>query len=265
MATKPSTKRPAPAKAKTTKAAATRAAARKPRPPAAKPPAPKRERGPRLGGHGYDVGGLVLVLLALVTALSVYADLAGPAGRAIGDGAGVVLGYGRWALPFLLAGVSRQSSMAPAEPVRLGVGLSLASFAGCGLIHLIAGGPGWGAGAADLRSSGGIVGTITAVPLRAVLAGPGAAAVLVTVLGVASLVLARTTVRTAASQAGGMARRGGRGLASLGRSLTELRPPARQPRSAWPAWWRNRSPTAATRRTGRSPSSSPGRSPSPAT
>jgi len=48
--------------------------------------------------------------------------------------------------------------------------------------------------------------------------------VLVAVLDVAALVLARTTVRTAASQAGGVARRGGKGLASLGRSLTELRP-----------------------------------------
>ncbi len=221
MATKPSTKRAAPAKKKVPV---------KPKPAArAKGPAPtppKQDKPPRLGGHGYDVGGLVLVLLALVTALSVYGDLAGPAGRAIGDGAGVVLGYGRWALPFLLAaaGAMLLWRETPAEPVRLAVGLSLATFAGCGLVHLLTDGPGWGARAADLRSSGGIVGTITAVPLRTVLAGPGAAAVLLTVLGVAALVLARTTVRTAASQAGGAARKGGRGLASLGRSITELRP-----------------------------------------
>ncbi|MDQ3990065.1 MAG: DNA translocase FtsK 4TM domain-containing protein, partial [Actinomycetota bacterium] len=217
MATKPSTKRAAPAKRAPAKARA-----------AKPPPTPKKEKPPRLGGHGYDVGGLVLVLLALVTALSVYGDLAGPAGRAIGDGAGVVLGYGRWALPFLLAaaGAMLLWRETPAEPVRLAVGLSLASFAGCGLIHLLAGGPGWGATGDALRSSGGIVGTIAAVPLRNVLAGPGAAAVLLTVLGVAALVLARTTVRTAASQGAQVARRGGRSLASLGRSMTELRPPA---------------------------------------
>jgi len=237
VATKPSTKRAAPAKAKSPKApAARRGPARKApvrkapvRKALAPPtPAPRKDPSPRLGGHGYDVGGLVLVLLALVTALSVYGDLAGPAGRAIGDGAGVVLGYGRWALPFLFAGAGAMLLWreTPAEPIRLAVGLSLASFAGCGLVHLITDGPGWGASAGDLRSSGGLVGTLTAVPLRNVLAGPGAAAVLLTVLGVAALVLARTTVRTAASQAGGVARRGGRGLASLGRSLTELRPPA---------------------------------------
>ena len=223
MATTPVTKRRAPSKKK---------APAKPKPkasPRAKMPAPvaaKKEKPPRLGGHGYDVGGLVLVLLALVTALSVYGDLAGPAGRAIGDGAGVVLGYGRWALPFLLAGAGAMLLWreTPAEPVRLAVGLSLAAFAGCGLVHLVTDGPAWGAIGDDLRSSGGIVGTIAAVPLRTVLAGPGAAAVLLTVLGVAALVLARTTVRTAASQAGEAARRGGAGLASFGRTLTELRP-----------------------------------------
>jgi S-DNA-T family DNA segregation ATPase FtsK/SpoIIIE len=220
VATRPSTKRAAPTKKAPAKSRAKPAA-----------PPPKQDKPPRLGGHGYDVAGLVLVLLALVTALSVYGDLAGPAGRAIGDGAGVVLGYGRWALPFLFAaaGAMLLWRETPAEPVRLAVGLSLASFAGCGLVHLIADGPGWGATAEDLRSSGGIVGTIAAVPLRNVLAGPGAAAVLVTVMGVAALVLARTTVRTAASQAGEAARRGGRGLASLGRSLTELRAPALPP------------------------------------
>ena len=230
MATRPSTKRSTPAKKAPAKKAPAKKAPAKKAAAARKPPAtkPTTEKRPRLGGHGYDVGGLILVLLALVTALSVYGDLAGPAGRAVGDGAGVVLGYGRWALPFLLAGAGAMLLWreTPAEPVRLAVGLSLASFAGCGLVHLLADGPGWGAAAADLRSSGGIVGTLTAVPLRSVLAGPGAAAVLATVLGVAALVLARTTVRTAASQAGEAARRGGRGLASLGRSLTELRPPA---------------------------------------
>ncbi|HEX2119531.1 MAG TPA: DNA translocase FtsK 4TM domain-containing protein, partial [Acidimicrobiales bacterium] len=213
MATRPATKKAAPAK---------KAAAKRPAPP------PKaKEKPPRLGGHGYDVGGLVLVLLALVTALATYGDLAGPAGRALGDGAGVVLGYGRWALPFLLAGAGAMLLWreTPGDPGRLAIGLSMATVAGCGLIHLLTDGPGWGAPAADLRASGGIVGTVAAVPLRTVLAGPGAAAVLFTVLGVAMLVLARTTVRTAASQAAGAARTAGARLADLGRALFELRPP----------------------------------------
>ena len=184
------------------------------------PAPPAKEKGPRLGGHGYDVAGLVLVLLALVAALSVYADLAGPAGRALGDGAGVVLGYGRWALPFLLAAAGGMLLWreVPGDPGRLAVGLSLTAVAGCGLLHLATGGPGWGASADELRSSGGIVGTGAAVPLRAVLAGPGAAAVLLTLLGVALLVLTRTTVRTAAYQAAVGLRKGWD-------ALVELRPP----------------------------------------
>ncbi|HEX2047268.1 MAG TPA: DNA translocase FtsK 4TM domain-containing protein [Acidimicrobiales bacterium] len=210
MATRPATKK-APAKKTAAK----------------KPPPPKQEKSPRLGGHGYDVAGLVLVLLALVAALAVYADLAGPAGRALRDGAGVVLGYGRWALPFLLgaAGGMLLWREVPGDPGRLAVGLLLTAVAGCGLVHLATGGPGWVAAADELRSSGGIVGTVAAVPLRTVLAGPGAAAVLLTVLGVALLVIARTTVRTASAQAADAARKGWRALAAAGRSMVELRPP----------------------------------------
>ncbi len=229
MATRPATKKAAPAKkAATRKPAARKAVAGARTRPAPKPPArPPKQKGPRLGGHGYDVAGLLLLLLALVTALSVYADLAGPAGRAIADGAGVVLGYGRWALPFLFAAAGGMLLWweTPQEPARLAIGLSLLAVAGCGLVHLATDGPAWSATAAELRSSGGIVGTLAADPLRSVLAGAGAGAVLLTVVGVATLVLARTTVRTATSQAGGAARRGGQALAALGNRLTELRPP----------------------------------------
>ncbi|MDQ4089214.1 MAG: hypothetical protein M3163_02760, partial [Actinomycetota bacterium] len=156
MATRPATKRAAPAK---------KAPAKKPA------PAPKpTDKGPRLGGHGYDIAGLLFLLLALVTALSVYADLAGPAGRVIADGAGVVLGYGRWALPFVFAAAGGMLLWweTPQEPARLATGLSLVSIAGCGLVHLLTDGPGWGATADELRSSGGVVGTLAADPLRSV-------------------------------------------------------------------------------------------------
>ena len=228
MATKPATKRAAPSKARTRAAAKPKPKPRaKPKPTLkGPPPRPAAEKRPRLGGHGEDIGGLVLVLLGLVTALSVYGDLAGPAGRALGDGTGVVFGLGRWAVPgvLVLAGGMLMWRRPPTEPLRLAVGLVLATLAGCGLVHLVADGPGWGASAADLRASGGVVGTAAAVPLRAVLAGPGAAVVLLTLFGLALLVLAQTTVRAAADRAASTARTGGRGLASIGRSLVELRP-----------------------------------------
>ena len=131
---KPATKKPAPAKKAPARKPAAKSAAKRPAP--APPP---KARGPRLGGHGYYLAGLLLLLLALVTALSVYADLAGPAGRAIADGAGVVLGYGRWALPFLFAAAGGMLLWweTPQEPARLAIGLSLLSIAGCGLVHLV--------------------------------------------------------------------------------------------------------------------------------
>ena len=124
---------------------------------------------------------------------------------------------------------------------------TLAAVAGCGLVHLVTDGPGWGGSAAELRSSGGIVGTLAAVPLRVVLAGPGAAAVLLTVLGVAALVLARTTVRTATSQAGGAARRGGQAprRPRAGADRAAAAAPARRPRAPSP---RPRRPRCGTRR-----------------
>jgi len=238
VATTPATKRTATARPKPRAKAAdgrtgtvkrTPRTATKPK-PALKGPAPQPagQKGPRLGGHGDDLAGLVLVLLGLVTALSVYGDLAGPAGRALGDGTGVVFGLGRWAVPWILAaaGGMLMWRRPPSDPVRLAVGALLATFAGCGLIHLVADGPGWGAAATDLRSSGGLVGTAAAVPLRAVLAAPGAAAVLLTLFGLALLVLAQTTVRAAAGRVATTTRSGGKGLASIGRSLVELRAPS---------------------------------------
>ncbi len=68
MATTPSTKRPAPAKKKVPVKPKPKPATRVKAPA---PSLPKKDKPPRLGGHGYDVGGLVLMLLALVTALSV--------------------------------------------------------------------------------------------------------------------------------------------------------------------------------------------------
>ena len=235
VASRPATKRPAPAKGKAATKTAAKPKVRAAAGPKAKakptlkgpPPRPAAEKGPRLGGHGDDLAGLVLVLLGLVTALSVYGDLAGPAGRALGDLVGVVFGLGRWAVPWILVGAGGMLMWRrpPSEPMRLTVGLGLATFAGCGLVHLIADGPSWSAAAADLRSSGGLVGATAAVPLRAVLAAPGAAAVLLTLFCLALLVLAQTTVRAAADRGAAAARMGGRGLASLGRTLVDLRPP----------------------------------------
>ena len=56
-------------------------------------------------GHGADLLGLVLIVLAFVTALGVYADAAGPAGRGSASGAGLLLGAARVLAPPVLLGL----------------------------------------------------------------------------------------------------------------------------------------------------------------
>jgi hypothetical protein len=58
-----------------------------------------RSSRPALGGHGPDLAGVTLVTAGLVCGLAVYGGLAGPAGRALADGAGSAFGLGRFGLP----------------------------------------------------------------------------------------------------------------------------------------------------------------------
>ena len=58
-----------------------------------------------LGRQSDDVWGLLLILAGVLAALGIYADLTGPVGRVLDDGAGAVFGWGRLLLPITLAGV----------------------------------------------------------------------------------------------------------------------------------------------------------------
>src|SRR5689334_3528701 len=58
-----------------------------------------------LGRQSDDVWGLLLLAVAVVAALGIYADLTGPVGRFLRDLAGLLFGWGRLALPVALAGV----------------------------------------------------------------------------------------------------------------------------------------------------------------
>jgi DNA segregation ATPase FtsK/SpoIIIE, S-DNA-T family len=105
--------------------------------------------------------------------------------------------------------------------------MGLIAVAACGLLHVATGGPGFGAPVADLRGAGGLVGLVAGEPLRSVLAGWGAATVLLAAIGVGCLVVGRTTVRAASRHAVTLARAGHRGAARAGRSLATLVPAPR--------------------------------------
>ena len=169
-------------------------------------------------GHRGDLAGLFAVALAVVAGLGIYGDRAGPVGRAIANGAGVVFGPLHYVVPvvvffigvLLLRGLGRQSettdaSGRSADPTRVdgdaraaispklimlrrALGSTLVVLVVLGLLHLTRGHPGFAATREQLSSAGGFLGVLVGAPLRAVLA-PVGAAVLLVVIGLAGLVL----------------------------------------------------------------------------
>ncbi len=152
-----------------------------------------------LGRQSDEVWGVLLVLFGVLAALGIYADLTGPLGHVVRSGAGALFGWARLLVPVALVGVGivlvRE---ARSEPGRVLIGLGFLVVAVTGLLHLACGAPHWRAPVHDLRGAGGLLGMLVAEPLRRVVAVPGAALVLVTLLGVSGLVLTRTSVRSAA-------------------------------------------------------------------
>ena len=186
------------------------------KPPARKPAPRGRKPDPRpsafarlrdglgryLGRQSDDVWGLLLVVLGIVTALGIYGDLAGPAGRWVRDAIGTVFGLGRYLVPLVLVAeggvlIKGRSGEAPA---RVAIGLGVLTASGCGLLHLARHQPGWDSPAFELRRAGGLVGAVVGGPLEALLAAWGASIILVTLIVLSLLIVTRTSVRTAASR-----------------------------------------------------------------
>jgi S-DNA-T family DNA segregation ATPase FtsK/SpoIIIE len=167
-----------------------------------------------LGRQSDDVWGLLLILAGVLAALGIYADLTGPVGHLVRDASGAVVGWGRLLLPLVLVGIGGvlvRAGGVRTEPGRLVIGSAFLVVSACGLLHLLAGAPPWGADLGDLRGAGGLLGMAVAEPLRKLLAVWGASLVLTTLLALSGLVLTRTSVRAATDL-----------VVELGRSLVGL-------------------------------------------
>jgi S-DNA-T family DNA segregation ATPase FtsK/SpoIIIE len=149
--------------------------------------------------------------VAILSALGIYADLTGPAGRAVDTATGAVIGMARWLLPLALVALGvallRQDRVddesteeEPRGPAHLVVGSLIIALAGTGLLHLGRGAPPIDGPVADLESAGGAVGAAIAQPLAAVLATGGAVLVLITVTLVGLVVLTQIPVADAAGR-----------------------------------------------------------------
>lgn len=153
-----------------------------------------------LGRQSDDVWGLLLILAGVLAALGIYANLTGPVGSVVRDGAGALVGWARLLLPPVLAGlgVVLVRGTTRAEPGRVLIGCAFLLVSVCGLLHLMAGSPPWGADWSELRDAGGLLGAAVSEPLRGLLAVWGATLVLTTLLTLSVLILTRTSVRAAA-------------------------------------------------------------------
>ncbi|OWY62865.1 hypothetical protein B7486_56140, partial [cyanobacterium TDX16] len=200
---------------------------RKKAPPPPPPPSAVRQA---VSAHKVDVWGFVLVVLGLVGGLGTYADLTGPAGRAIGGVSAGLFGLAKWVVPVALVGlglallvqarhhddevdeVVDDEDDGPPVAGRVALGLILLAVAGLGLLHLGTGAPSLENGVDEVSESAGVVGFLIGAPLQAVLATAGAVLVLVALGLLGVIVLTRVTVRDAALRAGDGVRPAGSAL-----------------------------------------------------
>jgi S-DNA-T family DNA segregation ATPase FtsK/SpoIIIE len=195
-------RRPAPRKGAATRRPAARGRAKATAKTKAKA---KAARAPGLGPHTVEAWGLGLVLVGVLCALGIYADLTGPVGHAVKDAAGAAAGWGRLVLPPALVGSGLAllwGRKADKPEGRIVVGCALLLVAFTGLLDVGRGAPGVHSRAAELRDAGGLLGVGVGGPLRALLSSFGASIVLATLAAVSVLILTKTSVRTAARLVG---------------------------------------------------------------
>ncbi len=173
-----------------------------------------------LGSHAGDVVGLLCIAVGIVAGMGVYANAAGPVGRGLDDGIGMVVGWGRVIVPVglvalgivLVRGVPDDEDPDPASQSYLWVGGLMIAIGGCGLLHLTNGRPGLDAPVDDLVDAGGLLGVAAAAPLAAGIAPWGAGLILGALVLAGLVVLTRVPVRVAAESTAAATRPAGLAL-----------------------------------------------------
>jgi S-DNA-T family DNA segregation ATPase FtsK/SpoIIIE len=149
-----------------------------------------------LGAAGEDLWGLLLLVLGILSALGIYGNLLGHAGRELRGGAADLLGLARLLLPLALAGsgvVLLRGASHGARRTMAGMAVALVAVAA--LAGLTGGSPEIGSPVSELSRAGGYVGAAVGAPMGRWLAPWGAAIVLLTCFAVSVIYLAGTTVR----------------------------------------------------------------------
>ncbi len=159
-----------------------------------------------VAGREHEFLGLGLIGGGVLLGLGVYFNLAGPLGRGIETLTGWLTGLGRFAAPavLILAGVALVRRGRSYSPFRLAVGWALVAVAMLGLLHIVRGPDKISAGFDEFGDAGGWLGALIAEPLQALVASAGAVVVLIALLLGGILLITRTSLRTMATQTGGV-------------------------------------------------------------
>jgi DNA segregation ATPase FtsK/SpoIIIE, S-DNA-T family len=147
-----------------------------------------------LGERRREIGGLALVVLGVVAGLGTYADAAGPVGEFLEAIALGVLGLVGYVVPVVVTwfGLLVVIGRPGPEVGRIAVGAVLSLLGVLGGLHLLADAPDPSEGIRALWRAGGLLGWAVATPLVWALSVWGAAAVLLAVLLLGSLVTTGT-------------------------------------------------------------------------
>jgi len=158
-----------------------------------------------LGAQLGDVYGIGLSVLAVLCALGIWFDLAGPVGRFLELAFRGLLGVGGVLSPILFAYLAYEMFITRPGPdrPRITIGLGVIVASSLAIWHLMKGTPDVTAGAIKLRAAGGIVGAILAGPLKGLMSVWGAAVVLLALLLLGVLILTKTPVRRAMEMVSG--------------------------------------------------------------
>jgi DNA segregation ATPase FtsK/SpoIIIE, S-DNA-T family len=151
-----------------------------------------------VGDRRSDAWGLLLVLLAVISALGTWSDAGGPVGAFLDALYHSLVGQFAIFVPIAVGalGVAIVFDRTAREIGRIGVGSTLVGVATIAGWHLLRGAPHVADGVVSLHKAGGLLGFVVSRPLVVGLSVAGAWAVLLFLLALGTLVLTRTSLQT---------------------------------------------------------------------
>jgi DNA segregation ATPase FtsK/SpoIIIE, S-DNA-T family len=166
-----------------------------------------------VAGKEHDLVGVVLIGVAVVLALAMYFDVAGPLGNAVDKFVSWFFGLMRFLLPIVLVviGVAFIRKGRSSSPLRLVLGWGLVAGASLGLLHVIRD-PESFTDLDGLGEAGGWLGAVLVEPIATLIAVPGAVVVMLAMAIGGALLITQTSLRT-------MAMHTGRGVGAVAKPL----------------------------------------------